>query len=168
MKLFFLLLTTVSFFGFGCTVPSFSRSAVEEMTRSAAERATGGKVNIASDKGTVEFADQKGHVVAIGAQANLPEGFPTDVPRYPGSTLVAASKTDTEHATLSVQTSDDSAKVLSWMEMELKKNGWILKTTMGGAAFQTRTFEKATSTLSVTTVPDGDGNGGTMLTMGRE
>ena len=168
MKKLFITLATLSFFGFGCSAPSLTRSAADQMAESAAERATGGKVNIASDKGTVEYSDQKGNAVAMGENATLPNGFPTDIPRYPGSTLVAASTTDDQHAGLSVRTTDDSAKVMTWLEDELKKNGWTLKTTMGGTEFQARTFEKGTNKLTVTTLPDGEGKGGTLVTIGRE
>jgi hypothetical protein len=74
------------------------------------------------DGGTWKMAGGEGSVA-------LPEGFPTDVPIYPGAKVATSVKTgDAMHATL--QTSDAADKVSAFYKEKMKANGWELKTTM--------------------------------------
>jgi len=75
---------------------------------------------------------KKGETVRVaGGEGGvaLPEGFPKDVPIYPGAKVAASVKSqDGMHVTL--QTSDAAGKVSAFYKEQMKANGWEMKTTM--------------------------------------
>jgi hypothetical protein len=80
----------------------------------------------------VTFHGNKGETVRIaGSEASvaLPEGFPKDVPIYPGAKVAASVKSqDGMHVTL--QTSDAGSKVSDFYKEQMKAQGWAIDTTM--------------------------------------
>jgi hypothetical protein len=59
----------------------------------------------------------------------LPEGFPKDVPVYPGSTVTMGITTK-EGIQVALKTADPANKVATFYNEKLKGNGWSIETTM--------------------------------------
>ena len=155
----------LSLFGFGCSMPSFSQAVADKYAESAVEKATGGKIDVSSDKGTVSYQDKDGNQISVGENAAMPANFPKEIPQYPGGTTLSASVAKDGQASLSIRTSDASAVVMSWMETTLTKDGWKQASQMASGDFSVRTYTKDKATIGVTIVPDGEGKGGSLLTI---
>lgn len=80
--------------------------------------------------------NKDGNSLSIG-DAKIPAGFPSDVPIYPGSKVVLASKTNQGNYSVSLTTSDAKSKVDSYYQTELVNNGW---TTADGNSIDFGTF----------------------------
>jgi len=86
-----LLLTTALVF-----VPTLACSKVKEKIAEKAaekvlEKATGADdVDLNSSSGGVTIKNAKGDVMQTGQGTKLPDGWPSDVPVYPGSTVISA------------------------------------------------------------------------------
>ena len=76
------------------------------------------------------FEGKQGKVQVLGEGGlALPEGFPKDVPIYPGSTVsVSAAVQDGMH--VSLKTADASTKVAAFYKEKLKADGWQIESTM--------------------------------------
>jgi len=86
----------------------------------------GNEVTVNSDNGQVVVKSKEGSFATFtGEDGALPEGFPTDVPVYPGVKIVSASSM-TENETFSIQatTPDAVDAVLALYKKELKDKGW--------------------------------------------
>ena len=71
-----------------------------------------------------------------GKSAKVPDGFPKDVPIYPGAEVVlATSMAQMGMASVQLSTGDGVAKVAAYYKRELAANGWSEVTAMsqGGA-----------------------------------
>lgn len=103
------------------------------------EKQTGITVN---DKG-IAIKDQKtGEEVNLGS-GKIPSDFPTDFPIYPGAKVEgnisgSAAETKTQKSFwLILSSTDDAAKVSSYYETNLPKNGWVVGSTMNIGASST-------------------------------
>jgi|GEM_PF-6345138 len=69
----------------------------------------------------------------------LPEGFPADAPRYPGARVAAASAIHPD-AKITLQTTDDAAKVHAFYTSALADQGWeiLTKTPATSGALEAR------------------------------
>ena len=110
-------------------------------------------VTTKGDNVEVTFKGAKGETVQVaGGKGNvpLPEGFPDDVPVYPGAKVMTSAKTK-EGMTLVLTTSDPLQKAMEFYQGKLKTNGWDIQNTMnmpdGGMLSGTK--EKRTCTLVV-------------------
>jgi hypothetical protein len=72
---------------------------------------------------------EKLRIAAGEAGVSLPDGFPKDVPVYPGAT-VAASVTAQDMMNVSLQTTDSLSQVKTFYQQKLKQNGWEIQSTM--------------------------------------
>lgn len=113
-------------------------------------------VNV-NNSGTVSVTGKDGNSVSFGNNAKLPEGFPTDVPLYKPSDLVASAKTKGNSYTASLLTTDSVSQVNDFYASELPKNGW--QTSDGTAQFNfssgtIATFTKGDQTLGVLVASD--------------
>jgi len=88
-------------------------------------KATDG-VNLGSNgNGTVTVKSDSGESTATyGEGASLQQGFPSDVPIFEPSTLVASSKIDDKNYSASAKTSKPTSEVLAYYKTELVKGGW--------------------------------------------
>ncbi len=83
------------------------------------------KVNGNGDGGTVTVKTNDGQTSATyGTGAKLQAGFPTDVPIYKPSTLVASSKTGDNSYSASAKTNDSVDKVTNYYRDQLASGGW--------------------------------------------
>jgi hypothetical protein len=82
-------------------------------------------VNINTSSGTIDIQSKDGESASIG-NAKVPSGFPSSIPIYPGSKVVASTsgKNGTEF-TVFLSTTDSKSTVESYYQSELKKNGWV-------------------------------------------
>lgn len=82
-------------------------------------------VNVDTNNGTIDVKGKDGESASIG-NAKVPSGFPSSIPIYPGSKVVASTsaKSNTEF-TVFLTTTDQKATVESYYQSELKKNGWV-------------------------------------------
>lgn len=108
------------------------------------KRATNnGSVNVNGK--SVEIKGKDGNSVAIGENAKLPDGFPADVPLYPGAKIVMANKTNDTY-TVTLTSTDAQSKVKDYYDSELSKNGWQNKnqnTSFGDGSGQAANLVKA-------------------------
>lgn len=67
----------------------------------------------------------QGHADEAG-NVPMPDGFPSDVPRYPGARVAATSSI---HPAISatLETDDDRAKVVSFYTGKLPAQGWVVE-----------------------------------------
>lgn len=98
---------------------------------------------------TVDGPDGKKATWSSGtAGVALPEGFPKDVPLYPGATVAVAGK-DGKTMTVLLKTKDGIEKSHNYYNAELKQKGWTIETSANfgeGAMFAAK---KETRRLTV-------------------
>jgi hypothetical protein len=95
---------------------------VEGAIEEAIEDESGGKVDITEDTMTVKT--DEGETV-FSSKAELPEGFPADVPLYPDMTITSSMKSLEDNKEVFYITADISApsdEVVSWYKNNL--TGW--------------------------------------------
>jgi hypothetical protein len=97
---------------------------------------------------TVKSDDGK-NSTTFGNGAKLPDGFPTDIPIYKPSTLVAASNTDNTRYSASGKTNDSVSSVVSYYKDQLGKGGWaaVHETSYGDGNIMN--FKKDTRLLTI-------------------
>jgi hypothetical protein len=115
------------------------------LIKSAAEQATGVKVDQSGDGVTVTGPD--GQTVTTGESAELPDGFPTDVPLYEGK-IVSSVKTGNGFL-VSLETPDEAKAIYDWYQTEVEAEGWTKTTEMSTPEGGLIAAEKAGSTLAV-------------------
>jgi hypothetical protein len=107
-------------------------SVAEVAVEKAIEQETGGEADVDLDlDGGMRIETEDG-VVVIGAKV-LPSDWPTDVPVYPGATVVSSTKAtpaddEMSHA-LTLTTTDPPATVLTTYTTALKADGWKIGAT---------------------------------------
>lgn len=108
--------------GCGKIREKIAQKAVEK----AIETGSGGSVNIDDDK--VTFGADKDRALTVGRAAKLPDGWPSDVPSYPGATIVAAVSDGTKARTAIFETTDSVDQASAFYEQNLsafKKEGEV-------------------------------------------
>jgi hypothetical protein len=101
-----------------------SRRAGSDLANRIIEQTTGGKVNVDSNGGTVTVKTEQGTVTTSD---KLPDGFPTDVPLYPGAKVtgsVAGVQDQKNGAYVGMESADAFAKVRDYYKTELVAKGW--------------------------------------------
>jgi hypothetical protein len=105
---------------------------------------------------TIEGKEGKVQVSGEGGLA-LPEGFPKDVPIYPGSTIaVSAAVQNGMH--VSLKTADPSTKVAAFYKEKLKAEGWEIETTMNTEDSSMVVGKKDKRSVAVVAGRDSDGS----------
>jgi hypothetical protein len=96
----------------------------------------------------------------LAPAVQMPDGFPTDFPIYPGSRLTQAGKFSSNGTTnwgMEWQTLDRTTKVQTFFVARLDAGDWTLTTYSGtvdtsfSASFRRKSDAKTTGTLSATT-----------------
>lgn len=119
-------------------------------------------VNIDTNNGSIDVKGKDGDSASIG-NAKVPSGFPSSVPIYPGSKIVASSKGGNgSEYTVFMTTTDQKSTVENYYQNELQKNGWA--TESGGSSLDLGFASGAKYTnngqqLVVTIAQDKDNNG---------
>jgi hypothetical protein len=115
---------------------------------------------------TVEGKDGAKVRLSSGGNVSLPEGFPKDVPIYPGSTVTLSVSTK-EGVQVGLKTADAPAKVADFYKAQLKSQGWEIETTLDSEQGSMLVGKKQKTTVTAMVNSD---SGGTMimLTVQRE
>ncbi len=112
-------------------------------------------VNVSN--GNVSVQGKDGESATFGTNAKLPEGFPSDVPIYEPSDIIASATTKKDSYTVSLLTRDDVSKVSSFYDSKLPSNGWV-KNTDGGeinySGGSLQTYTKGSQTLGLLIASD--------------
>lgn len=123
-------------------------------------------VNIDTNNGTIDVKNNEGDSASIG-NAKVPSGFPSSIPIYPGSKVVASTtgNSGTEF-TVFLTTTDGKSQVESYYQSELSKNGWVndSETTADLGFASGAKYMKGGQQLLVTIAQDKD-NKGTAITL---
>lgn len=118
-------------------------------------------VNIDTNNGTIDVQGKDGESASIG-NAKVPSEFPSSIPIYPGSKVVASTsgKNNTEF-TVFLTTTDSKTTVESYYQSELKKNGWVneSETTADLGFASGARYMKGGQQLVITIAQDKDSKG---------
>ncbi|MBI5232174.1 MAG: hypothetical protein HY876_08430 [Coriobacteriales bacterium] len=126
----------------------------EQAAESAAEKATGTKIDKEGDSITIE--GKEGEKATIG-QGELPADFPTDAPVYPGAKVVASYEQGTGAAksyVVTFETADPASKVNDWYVTEIEAKGWTIDTKANQGENYILNATKGTQRLALTIAAD--------------
>ena len=166
-------LAVLSLVGLGCNPmqsvqDKVSQKVGDSIASGILSQASGGKVDVNGNEGNYTFKDNKtGASYSVGSNVTIPDNFPKDVPLYPGAKALTvsmgqASKSD---ASLTLQTSDDTQKVVKWYADQLK--GWKEASSYSMSGSEIRAYEKDTLKLNVTILQGSDTDKGSVITLSR-
>jgi len=116
------LLTLILAFSIGCGRPT-TATGPEGEKATVRQDGDGAGITIEGKQG------EKVQIAAGEAGVSLPDGFPKDVPVYPGATVIA-SATAKNMMNVSLQTTDQPQQVKTFYQEKLKQNGWETQSTM--------------------------------------
>ncbi len=146
-------------------LPLFAAAALAACGQDAADtaaeklaKAHGVDVEIDRDGGeaTYTIGGKDGNTLQIGEKLSLPDGFPADVPMYPGLKIVAASTTP-EGFLVHAQSSDGLGDVTSFYADKLVAGGWEKEGEFQAENMRTSSFKKEGRTASVNVFAADDG-----------
>jgi hypothetical protein len=100
-------------------------------------------------------------------EMEIPENFPNDFPRYPGSKVFSAFS-DESQATLSLTSEDDAETIMTWNRQDFLGKGFAAgeKGSQGNTA--TETFSKDGIKFYVNTIDQGTAKPKTLFSLRRE
>ncbi|MCE9585819.1 hypothetical protein K8R04_00685 [Candidatus Uhrbacteria bacterium] len=103
----------------------------------------------------------------VATEVPIPENFPKDFPRYPGS-KVFSLLSDESQAILSLTSEDDAVTIMAWNRQQFLANGYVAgeKGAQGNAA--TETFTKDGIKFYVNTIDQGTSKPKTLFSLRRE
>jgi len=134
-------------------------STTEEGLEEAIEQETGGDVEVEDDG--VTFSDDEGNEVKVGSAAEVPEGWPDDIPVPEGTVLGSTTAGGTSTIIMTVE--EEPQKVYNSLKGELESNGWTTESDTAIGGLYGGAFTKDGRTASVAVLDDG--SGGAQLTL---
>ena len=157
--LIYLALVIVLAFAFGCK--KATESASESLAEKMVEQSSGGKVDLDLKDGGATITDKEtGNTTTLDAKGGkMPEGWPKNIPQYPGSKVTQSSATDTEKGkafSLILDTPDPMEKVNEYYAKELKGAGFKKSTEMTREDGITAFYESAKDVLTITIFKEKD------------
>jgi hypothetical protein len=99
--------------------------------------------------------------------AQLPDGFPTDYPRYTNSVIVSASM-DQRHATMSLSTEDEAGIIQSWYAQAFISAGYEAKESAAQGNLSSKSYEKGNIKFVVNTIDQGADHPKTLFSVTRQ
>lgn len=140
-------------------------SVVYSIQKAAKESGVNG-VNISD--GNISVQGKDGDSASFGTNAKMPDGFPSDVPIYKPSDVIASSSRANETYGVSLLTSDSLQKVSDFYTSELPKQGWkssdsASQLNFAGGSVQTLT--KGNQSLGVILASDNKNGSKTSITL---
>lgn len=163
----------LSVMGLGCNpVASLEKKATEGIIENAINKQTGGQAKVdlgENGSGAVTFKDNKtGDYSSLGEGAKIPDGFPTDLPQYPGAKTVSVSLSGTRKtASLMQTTTDGPEKVILALKTAIKAQGFTEASTITLGDGEIVSYEKGTIKITLSVGADSD-NKETSITLARE
>jgi hypothetical protein len=135
------------------------RKIEEKMAEKAAEKATGGKVDIDSKTGQVKLKqkgpDGKESEVQLGAGSTIPADFPKAVPIYPGAKVLSSvSVSQGESHMLTLNTTDTTAAVLEYYKKNLAGFKIDGELNSGDTTILTMSTDQITASVTATKSSD--------------
>ena len=98
--------------------------------------------------------EQGGTKWQSGENVPMPEGFPSDIPSYPGWKIVAAASAGPQGFLVSAKSGDKMDKIARFYSDTLKAKGWKSSAMSQTADAHFLTFEKEARTASVMLTKD--------------
>ncbi len=143
------------------------RKIEEKMAEKAAEKATGGEVDIDSKTGQVKLKqkgpDGKETEVQLGAGSTVPADFPKAVPVYPASKVMSSvTISQGEGHMLTLNTKDTTQQVLEYYKKNLA--GFKVDGELSAGDTTILTMSNAELTVSVTATKSSD-DGTTLINL---
>ncbi len=123
-------------------------------------RVDGGDVTIHEDGDEVEVRGETGGGAIegrFGEDVSLPEGFPDDVPIYPGATVVGSMQAAESGRMVTLRTADAPDRVQDFYRERLAGGGWEIASEMnfGGQRMLTAEKDDRVAAVQVGTAEDG-------------
>ncbi|MBE7485585.1 MAG: hypothetical protein HS104_37150 [Polyangiaceae bacterium] len=143
------------------------RKIEEKMAEKAAEKATGGEVNIDSKTGQVKLKqkgpDGKETEVQLGTGSSVPADFPKAVPIYPGAKVISAvTISQGEGHMVMLNSSDSTQQVLEYYKKNL--SGFKVDGELAGGDTTILNMSNAELTVSVSATKSSD-DGTTLINL---
>jgi hypothetical protein len=146
-----------------------AENAQQAAVEKAIEQASGGKVSADAKSGSVTITDKEtGSQTTVGTgkgSAKMPEGWPKEIPPYPGSSVVAQSSTSSAKGklfTLVLDCPDSVDKVLAYYDGKLTAAGYKKGVEMKKDDGTTRFYESSKMSSQITVFAE---NGKTKVSM---
>ena len=146
----------------GCQM--IARKAGEMITEKMIENASDGKAKVDVKDGSMTVTTSEGTFTTNGGK--MPDGWPEDVPVYPGSSVQFSGTSAMEAGGgmgLVLMSEDAPASVVTFYKTKLAAEGWATGTTMEGQGSTILIMTKGAKALSLTVT---GAEGGTSITMG--
>jgi hypothetical protein len=155
--LIYLALVILLALSVGCK--KVGETASERLAEKMVEQSSGGKVDVDLKNGGATITDKEtGNTTTVDAKGGkMPEGWPTNIPQYPGSKVTQSSATDTEKGksfSIILETQDAVDKVNEFYAKELKGAGFKKSTEMTRDDGVTVFYQSAKDVLTMTIFTD--------------
>lgn len=144
-----------------------SVAAVWAVYFAANKAANDAGLNINTKDKTVTV-NKDGESVSVGENAKLPDGFPSDVPIYEPSDVIASLSTGKDSYSASLVSNDSVTKISEYYTSELSKNGWQSSEDTASITLQSgsgSTYTKGDRTLLVIIASDKSSANKTSITL---
>lgn len=112
--------------------------------------------------GNVTYNGGAGEHGEVGANVQLPENWPSDVPIYAGANIVSAT-TIAQGISVLFKSSDSATTVSDWYQAQLTASGWTKNAEHDIGIQRVRVYEKGDVTLTVSSSSADDGGSATLL-----
>jgi hypothetical protein len=133
----------------------------QNLTEDIIESSTGANVDINKDGTSVNIETEDGSV-NIGGEQKIPEDLPTAVVLYDNQEVVGvitSTQDGTKYWNISTTSTDEVAKVSSFIETRFAENGWTTVSTSTYNGIVNYSFEKENLTAFITISPETEGGG---------
>jgi len=105
--------------------------------------------------------------MAPTGDAQLPDGFPTDYPRYSNSVIVSAVM-DQRHAVMSLSSEDESGVIQSWYAQAFISAGYEAKESAAQGNVISKSYVKGNIKFVVNTIDQGNDHPKTLFSVTRQ
>ncbi len=156
----FVATTLITLLTAGCGGGQSEEAREQAMEDAAAEQGIDADVELDDDGNVESLAIDQGMGAMqgqVGINLELPEGFPEDVPLYPGLSIHAANAMPQGHM-VQASTEDDRQEVIDFFKERLTAEGWTeAESNEAGQMLQMR-FTKGQRVTGITIMPGNPGH----------
>ena len=89
--------------------------------------------SLRTENNSVSISGENGNEAEIGS-SKIPDGFPKDVPIYPGAKVLASTSIDGNYS-VALSTPDSKSQVEAYYKTTLANNGWVSENGSSSAEF---------------------------------